>query len=208
MQIINKVLDYIFPPSCGICEKLGEGYICKECYQAIEKYLYPNNEKDIFYLLQYKEIIRQKIIEFKFNDKAYLHHMFCEILMKNQFACEFIKNYDIIIPVPMFQHKKAKRGYNQSELIAKKIAHKLSIPMSTKVLIKQKDTPMQSSLGKEERIKNVQNVYKIEHSEKIIGKKVLLVDDIYTTGATTKECKKMLELAGSKKVGILIIAKD
>lgn len=219
-----NILDYIFPPACGICGKLGEGYICENCYKIVEKYFYQNIEDkqiknntneiiknktiNTFYLLQYRDIIRDKMIEYKFNDKSYLYRMFCEIFVKNKLACEFIKNYDIIIPVPMYKKKKAIRGYNQSELIARKLAKYFKMPIVTKVLIKQVNTQMQSSLGKRERIKNVQNVYKIQYQEKIKDKNVLLVDDIYTTGATVKECKKMLQFAGSKNIGTIIIAKD
>jgi len=208
MKLIDNILNLLFPPTCGICEKVGEGYICKNCYKKITEYLYCYQENSKFYLLKYQDIIRKKMIDYKFNDKSYLHHMFCEIFVKNKIACEFLKSYDIIIPVPMYKKKVKARGYNQSELIARQLAKYFKIPINTKVLIKQKNTPMQSSLGKKDRIKNVQNVYKIEHMEKIENKNVLLVDDIYTTGATVTECKKMLQLAGTKKVGIIIIAKD
>lgn len=208
MQIIEKILELIFPPICGICGKLGQGYLCNRCYQEIKPYICEKVENDTFYLLHYKDIIRSKIIDFKFNDKPYLSQMFCEIFVKSKIGCEFAKDYDIIIPVPMHKYKKAKRGYNQSELMAKKIGKYVGIPIESKTLIKQKNTPMQSSLGKIERIKNVQDVYKIEDEEKIVAKRILLLDDIYTTGATINECKKTLKSAGSIKVGTIIIAKD
>lgn len=208
MKLLDNILNLIFPPTCGICGKITEEHICKDCYKKLQPYLYFYRCEDIFYALKYKELIRSKIIDYKFNDKAYLYNMFCEILIRNKMACEFIKEYDIIIPVPMHKRKKARRGYNQTELVAKQLARKFDIPISTTILIKQKNTPMQSSLGREDRIKNVQNVYKIDYEEKITDKKVLLVDDIYTTGATVTECKKMLKLAGAKKVGAIIIAED
>lgn len=211
MKLIDNTLDFIFPPVCGICEKIGEGYICTSCYKEIKEYLYNNaeNEQDnIYYLLKYKALIRQKMIEYKFNDKSYLHRMFCEIFVKDKNACEFFKGYDIIIPVPIHKMKRKTRGYNQTELIAKRLSKYFGIPIDTNILIKQKNTPMQSSLGKHDRMKNVQDVYKVEHKDKIIGKNVLILDDIYTTGATVQECKKMIQLAGAKKVGTIIIAKD
>ena len=208
MKLIDTALDFIFPPSCGICGKLGEGHICNNCYKEIEKYLYENNEKDIFYLLRYKDIIREKMIQYKFNEKPYLYKMFCEIFVKNKNACEFLKSYDIIIPVPMNKNKKRIRGYNQTELIVKELANYFNMQIDTRNLIKEKNTPMQSSLGKEDRIKNVQNVYKVLYPERIKEKNVLILDDIYTTGATINECKRVLQCAGSKKVGTIIIAKD
>ena len=208
MKILANFLDFIFPPICGICNKIEEKYICENCYKEIEKYLYNNIDKDIFYLLKYEDTVRKKMIEYKFNDKSYLYKTFCEIFVKNKNAFEFCKSYDIIIPVPMYKKKKRLRGYNQTELIAKKIANILNIQIGTNILIKYKNTLMQSSLGKEERVKNVQNAYKIQNEERIIDKKVLILDDIYTTGTTAKECKNMLLSAGAKEVGIFIIAKD
>ena len=208
MKIVDIALDFIFPPTCGICGKLHEGYICKTCYEQIQEYLYKNNSENIFYLLQYKDIVRDKMIDFKFNDKSYLYNMFCEILVKNKNACEFLKSYDIIIPVPIHKKRKKSRGYNQSELIARKISNDFSMPIYTDVLIKQKNNKMQSSLNKSDRIKNIQNVYKVKNEDKIKEKNVLILDDIYTTGLTTKECKRTLENAGAKQVGIMIIAKD
>ena len=208
MKIIDIALDFIFPPTCGICGKLHEGYICKTCYEQIQKYLYKNNSGNIFYLLQYKDVIRDKMIDFKFNDKSYLYNMFCEIFVKNKNACEFLKSYDIIIPVPIHKKRKKSRGYNQSELIARKISNDFNIPIYTDVLMKHKNNKMQSSLNKNDRIKNIQDVYKVENTDKIKEKNVLIIDDIYTTGLTTKECKKVLKQAGAKQIGIMIIAKD
>lgn len=206
--MIYKILDLFFPPICEMCGKLGEGYICKSCYENIKSYLYKDNHGNNFYLLNYKDIVRDKIIDYKFNDKSYLCYMFSEIIIKNKKACDFIKSYDIIIPVPMHKKKKARRGYNQSELIAKIIGKKLKIPNSNSVLEKQINTPMQSMLGKNDRKKYIKNAYKVNNIEKIRNKKVLLADDVYTTGATINECRNVLKLAGAKNIGAIIIAKD
>lgn len=208
MKLIKTILNIIFPIKCSICGKVGKASICEDCYLNLKKYIYLSLEDNVFYMLKYKEIIRNKIIDYKFNDKPYLYHMFCEIFVKNKFGRDFVKNYDIIMPVPIHKMKKLKRGYNQSELFAKGISKMLEIPISVDSLIKQKNTLMQSSLGKDERVKNVQNAYKVMNVEKIKNKKILLVDDIYTTGATIRECKRVLQQAGAKKIGVLVIAKD
>lgn len=208
MTFFEAILNLVFPTKCEICGKVGKNYICENCFKYINEYLYVNNNDDIFFILKYRDLIRSKMIDFKFNDKPYLYHMFCEIFEKSKFGCDFANNYDIIIPVPMYKSKKSKRGYNQSELLARGISKNLEIPVCIDSLIKQKNTLMQSSLGKEDRAENVKNAYKIINLEKIRNKNVLLIDDIYTTGATIKECKNVLIQAGAKKVGTLIIAKD
>ena len=122
--------------------------------------------------------------------------------------CLFLKKYDIIIPVPISKQRNKNRGYNQSLLLAKEISKELNIECIDKCLIKIKNILPQSSLKKEERIRNVKNVYSIKNTQNISGKKILLIDDIYTTGSTVIECSRILAENGAKDIGILTIAKD
>ena len=212
MNLLEKVLEYIFLPSCGVCGKLGEGYLCKECEKELNKYTINCNDfkqkTDILHIFQYKELIRKLIIQYKFNNKSYLYKTFCEFIVKNKKAFDFIKSNNKIIPVPMHNRKKALRGYNQSELIAKELAKTAKIKIFTDVLIKTKNNKVQSSLNKQDRKNNVKDVYKLVKKEKIYNKKVLIFDDIYTTGATIEACKKEILTANVKSVGILTLAKD
>ncbi len=217
MNLIEKALEYIFVPSCGVCGKIGEGYLCKNCGKVLERYVecddnFANLREDIekkkLHIFQYKEIVRKLIIQYKFNNKSYLYKTFCEFIVKNKKAFDFIKSYDIIIPVPMHNKKRALRGYNQSELIAKELAKKMKIKIFTDVLIKTKNNKVQSSLNKEDRKNNVKDVYKLVNKEKIYNKKVLIFDDIYTTGATIEACKREILKADVKQLGILTLAKD
>ena len=209
MNFFDHALEIIFPPKCGICGKIGEGYICNSCYNMfIINKIYKNYNSERFHMLKYEGIIRDKLIEYKFNDKPYLYRMFYEILIKDKNACDFFKGYDIIIPVPIHKKRKTLRGYNQSELIAKKLSDKFKMPMYIDVLKKQINTIPQSSLGKKARKNNAQNVYKVDNMQKIKNKNVVILDDIYTTGATANECIKVLKDAGAYRVGIVTIAKD
>ena len=119
-----------------------------------------------------------------------------------------MKNYDIILAVPISKQRKKERGYNQSALIARKIANKAGILYKENVIIKVKHNAKQSTLNMKERAENVKNAYKVVDLETIHNKKVLLIDDIYTTGNTLKECSKVLKQAGAKMVNVLTIAKD
>lgn len=209
MNFFDHALEIIFSPKCGICGKIGEGYICNNCYNmfVINK-IYKNYNRERFHMLKYEGIIRDKLIEYKFNDKPHLYRMFYEILIKDKNACDFLKGYDIIIPVPIHKKRKSLRGYNQSELIAKKLSDRFKMPMYIDVLKKQINTIPQSSLGKKARKSNAQNVYKVDNMQKIKNKNVVILDDIYTTGATANECIKVLKDAGAYRVGIITIAKD
>lgn len=216
MDLLEKILEYIFLPSCGICKKLGEGYLCKNCGKELEKYKLETIEcekinkyiVEKFYIFKYLGIVRNMIIEYKFNDKPYLYRMFCKIIVEDKKTCEFLKNYDIIIPVPVHKKRKRKRGYNQSELISKEVAKRLDLKIYSDILIKINNNKMQSKLNKKERMINVKNVYKIINDEKIINKNVIIFDDIYTTGATVNECINLLTKAKVNKIGVLVLAKD
>ena len=110
--------------------------------------------------------------------------------------------------MPIHKKRKNERGYNQSELIARKLAKNLNLELVNDSLIKQKNTLPQSTLSKKQREENAKQVYKIQNKPKIENKKVILLDDIYTTGATTKECSKVLKQNGAKEILVLTIAKD
>ena len=161
-----------------------------------------------YYIFKYDNLIRKLIIDYKFNEKPYLYRSFLEFL--NNYQKEYIqfKIYDIIIPVPISKKRKRERGYNQSLLIAREISSKEKIKLGDNVMSKVKNNNTQSKLNKEERAQNVKNVYKITNNKEIIDKNILLIDDIYTTGATLNECSKMLKQAGAKMIDVLTIAKD
>ena len=208
-----NALNIFFPQKCPICGKIGT-VLCEECenlinkYQLLEKGMNSYNNKkvkvNILYGFKYEGIIRKLLIDYKFNDSSYLAETFVKIMSKNEKICNFLKNYDIIIPVPLHKNRKRERGYNQTELIAKKLK---DIKIETKVLIKNKNIKPQSKKDLKNRIKDVKGVYSLQNLGKIKDKKVLLFDDIYTTGSTINECIKTLSKV-TDNIGVLIIAKD
>lgn len=221
MNFLEKMLLYIFPPICGICERPTNNFICEKCKEKFEiSNLYLNKIEDYSndlnmnfnehaYIFEYNGIVREQIIKYKFWNKPYLGKVFSEFFVKNKKMCRFFKKYDIIIPVPMTNKKVKKRGYNQSKIIAQIIARNIpNLSFKNNILIKYKDNQVQSKLSKEQRLKNVQNVYKLNNQEKIKGKNILIFDDIYTTGSTCNECAKILKTANPNKIGIITIAKD
>lgn len=130
------------------------------------------------------------------------------IILNNQNAFQIINDYDIIIPVPISKKRLQERGYNQSELIAKQVSKNIEIKVETNCLYKNKNITAQSSLNKDQREENIKDAYIIKNKEKLSDKKILLLDDIYTTGNTANECCKMLKLANPAKIGVMTIAKD
>lgn len=227
---VPKILNFIYPPVCGICGKLNSDFLCKKCEKILEseavfgvdKYkkierkkenIKNNfNDKKYFdehlYIFLYQGIIRRIILKYKFQEEAYLYKTFVNFLLKNENFFEKIEKYDTIVPVPISKKRKKKRGYNQSELLAKEIAYNTNLVLEKESLYKIKDIVEQSKLNKENRLKNIQGVYELVNKEKLNKKKILLIDDIYTTGSTVNECSKVLREAKPKKIGVLTLAKD
>jgi len=207
MRIIDNILDLIYSPVCGFCNQICKENLCKKCEIKIKDYEINSIRKvkdkyfdEVLYLFKYEDIIRNILIKYKFQNKSYLYKTFSKIILKNKKICGFLKNYDIIIPVPISKKRKYKRGYNQSYLIAREIAKYADLNCENKCLIKQKETTEQSKLNKNQRKTNVQGAYKITDKQKLFNKNVLILDDIYTTGSTVNECAKMLKEAGIKRI--------
>lgn len=214
--MLQQIFNLIYPQTCGICEKISKEPICKKCQTKLDELMVCkiNNYSDRnftrhLYLFRYDGIIREKIIQYKFKDKAYLNEMFVNFITKNEKICGFFKNYDIIIPVPISKNRKKERGYNQTEIIAKKIAKQMeNLTFETDVIKKIKDIAPQSTLTAEARIHNVKNAYTVINNERIREKRVLLLDDVFTTGSTINECSRVLKENGAKSIDVLTIAKD
>lgn len=171
------------------------------------------NFDEHIYFFQYEGLIREQIINYKFNEESYKYKMFANfitknIILNNKNAFQIINDYDIIIPVPISKKRLKERGYNQSELIARQIAKDINIKIETNCLYKNKDIIAQSSLNKEQREENIKGAYLIKNQKKLVNKNVLLLDDIYTTGSTANECCKTIKQANPNKIGIMTIAKD
>lgn len=223
--MLDFVLNFLFPPVCGICGKLDKNWICTKCKKRIEKYerfevvktpkrigeFFRFLEDDIYfdellYCFEYKNLIRKLILKYKFYDYGYLSNLFANVILNNKKINEIIKSYDIMISVPMSKNKKRIRGYNQTELIVKHFEEYIQI--NSTCLIKVKNTKTQSTLVATERVENIKNAFKIIDNNIVENKNVILFDDIITTGVTVNEISKILKKAGAKKVLVLIIAKD
>lgn len=219
IRSIPTVLNLIYPQTCGICGKIAPNSLCKKCEIELKKQLDINiiNQgkeiedkyfNEIMYIFKYEGQIRKLIIDYKFNEKSYIYLTFINFLLKNKKIFENIKNYDTIIPVPISKKRLKTRGYNQSLLLAAEIAEQTNLELVNNCLIKTKNIIEQSKLNKEDRRKNIQGVYELKNKKIIEDKKILLIDDIYTTGSTVNECSKILRQGNPNKIGIFVLARD
>ena len=127
-----------------------------------------------------------------------------EYLLRNN---EFKNKFDLIIPVPLHKNDLKKRGFNQSALLGKIIGDYFSIPIGESFLIKKKIIPFQVNLSKKEREKNILKAFSVEKPEEINGKNILILDDVFTTGATVEECAKELIKSRANNIFVLTLAR-
>lgn len=211
---------------CGICGKLNENYLCCRCNLELKReavFQVDSYITDIgfrrkyfdehIYFFKYQGLIREQIINYKFKDEAYKYRAISNFILKNFILKDLeifkiLDAYDSIIPVPVSRKRFKERGYNQSELIAKTIANTMKKKLLTKEIYKTQNIVAQSTLNREERENNIKNAYQVKNKRELFNRKILLIDDIYTTGSTANECCRILESAGVKKLGVMTIAKD
>lgn len=205
--LFHHIIDLIFPERCPGCKrhaKIKKYCFCSDCLNHITPAA--SSDKKIFSLAVYEEPIKQAIYEMKYQKRKWIAREFAKWMndfLKNHPEIEF----DLIIPVPLHPVKEFQRSFNQSWLMAYYLGKMQKKPACYDGLIKIKNNRSQTDLKPEERKKNVENVYRTKRIALIKGKKILVIDDVYTTGATAEEVYKTLKKAGAKSVIILTIAK-
>jgi competence protein ComFC len=186
-------------PLCGKCGKYLEtgGPLCRECRNSPPPY-------DVARAVgPYQDAYRLAIKIFKFMGRKYLGvrmgHMMAGVV-KNEPRFWPI---DLVVPVPISKGNLIERGFNQTEVLANSIARELRLKMDADILVRVKETPSQRELSREEREKNLLFAFAIKDKAKIYRKNVLLVDDVFTTGSTSKECTKVLLEGGAARVCVI-----
>ena len=214
MSFFTSLLDLLFPPKCVFCSRVlnksDEG-ICDRCTESLsyaENHGKQNGEYFDFCIapLYYTDVVRRSILRYKFRDSSYYAPIYAKLLADCISECpEF--SYDIISWVPLSEKREISRGYDQAKLLASEAASLLDDKIIA-TLSKPHDIKAQSELGdRHERSKNISGAYKVTDPQLIINKRILLIDDIITTGSTLDECAKVLIEAGAASVVCAVLAR-
>ena len=202
----NIGLTPITNPICSICGlpfavSAGQEHLCETCLRKNPWYDLARAP----YL--YSGLIAKTIQRFKYKSGTYLAPFFGTLL--SAFAKELIHNpKDItIVPVPLHRRRLRERGFNQSLLLAKGLASGLGAKLDYLSLIRKRNTRVQTGLGKEERRKNVKNAFSVINRQAINDKKILMIDDVFTTGHTLNECSRTLKESGASYIVCLTLAR-
>ncbi len=207
--ICNGCRTQLFPieePKCFKCGKPiedGEKEFCYDCERKKHHYIKG------YGLWVYKGAIKKSVADFKNNNKKEYATFYVEEFLR-KYGDELVKICpDALVPVPIHKQKKNKRGYNQADVLAKEIGKKLKIPVLSDLLIRDKYTLPQKHLNDKERLRNLEKAFslsqEVKHKFPKNLKKIVLVDDIYTTGSTIEVCTNVLLQNEVKEVYFICI---
>jgi len=235
--MVYGLADILFPPQCIICggspKKGGETPFCSECFSKIAFIQPPlcaccglpftgagsmNHlcgdcifRKPFFSTARalgiYDTILLDTIHLFKYSGRILIGERIGAVMAEHRYDSLNISDFSLIIPVPLHPKKLKERGFNQSLVLGRELAKKFSLPLDFGTLKRRIDTKPQVNLGRSERIKNVKGAFMVKEKSRIKGEKVLLVDDVYTTGSTVNECARLLREAKATDVAVLTLAR-
>jgi len=233
LNLSRVVLDFIYPPVCLICQEvIREEFsndsrisVCYECWNNLETEEKPycneckidleisQTHKCLTYLDKvyslglFDENFQGLIHHFKYKNKISLGKRLGQRLAE-ELQKQNLSDFAYLIPVPLHKTRKRERGFNQSEILAQTLSSSLNLPLQKEILFRIRNTKDQTKLSEKERKRNVAGAFLIRDSQQILqGKKVILVDDVITTGATLSECAKVLKQAGAKEILAVTVAK-
>ncbi len=193
-------------PSCGRPHSFRVGFediynfVCSEC--AAQKLWVTNT----YAAGIHSAVLRDAIHLLKFGRKRHIARPLGRLLIERALPGVDVGSYDLMTTVPLHRNRQRERGYNQSELIAEQVCDGLPGIDLDALLMRVKDTPSFSMLGAGERRKQIKKAFRTIPGIDVKKKKILLVDDVVTTGATTNECARVLRRAGANRVDVLAVA--
>ncbi|RJP60361.1 MAG: ComF family protein [Deltaproteobacteria bacterium] len=237
VQFFNAFLDFFFPPRCLICERdiinaQSQG-ICEPCLSSIRYISSPvclkcgipfNSVMGSDHLCGtcltsrvyftkaravgvYEGVLQEAIHRLKYNKKTLLAKPLGALMAGTHLGSIDFKSYDFLIPVPLHFKRLRERGFNQALSLARYIGKRRRIPIDYMSLKRIKWESPQINLSKEERERNVKGVFSLSNESRFKDKSILLVDDVYTSGATVNECARVLTKAKTGGVDVLTLCR-
>ena len=224
-NILEDALQLFYPHVCAGCGDDLHGKLQLICFSCMQQLPYtdfakiPDNQIEhifygraklqsacsIFYFSK-GQIMQQLIHQLKYKGNQKIGISLGKLMGDQLLSSGRFNNIDAIIPLPMHPDKQRKRGYNQAEILAKGISQKINVPVSHDIVIRSKTTTTQTNKQRVERWTNVDGTFEVQNEERIIGKHILLVDDVITTGATLEACSNAILSVENTSVSIAVLA--
>ncbi len=222
----NRVLDLLYPPRCPLCGQVrpfGAGAACEKCLKKVEwvrepacmkcgkpveyeetEYCrdcvrLPKSYVRGFPVFVYREAVQEAVTAMKYQNQRAYADFFADCMMARYGETLGRLGIDGLVPVPIHRNRRRRRGYNQAQVLAQCLGRRMGCRVYPDYLRRIRDTEPQKELNDRQRLENIKSAFKIGEN-RIKLKQVLLVDDIYTTGATVEACTRVLLAAGVEKV--------
>ena len=200
MQIKKILGDILYPRRCAFCDGTLAGrerFLCARCRGSADPrlHLFENG----FAPYRYRAETQAAVLRMKYADRPEYAAFFAESILR--VGASFLKSrrVDAVVPIPIHRRRLAGRAYNQAEELARRIADRLRLPLRADLLLRVKNTKPQKGLDHAERAENMSGAF-VCRQDRAIPPRLLLVDDIYTSGATIREAREVLLLAGAREV--------
>jgi ComF family protein len=225
MKWLNHFLDLIYPRTCEACENhllSEEKLICTHCMMTLpqtKSHLDSSNHitkkfwgkipvRGSFSYLKFikKSRVQKLLHELKYRNKPELGKFLGELYGKDLKKIQLDEKIDLIIGVPLHKEKYKQRGYNQADCFAEGLSVSLGIPFDEKSVIRIKNTETQTKKSRIDRFRNVEDIFKVVEKEKILGKRIAIVDDVLTTGSTLESLGKKLLDEGCSEITFITLA--
>lgn len=230
----QKGLDLILPPRCSSCGEVCSDHhkLCADCWNQLSflsspqcpscGWPLPFTTQDIlcgsclqtplpyegWSIFSYQGLIRQLILRFKHGDATYLAPTLARFLLTGNLKRQkTFQSCDYLIPVPLHRWRMVKRQYNQATLLSRELSKLTCVPVQTDILFRKKHTQSQHLKSRKQRRDNVKDVFVVQNEQILQGKTVCLIDDVWTTGSTLKNCAYALKKGGAKKIYALSLAR-
>jgi len=236
-DIGRSLIDLIFPPRCTACAKILEERrvppICEACFEALHLcasplcpicgapyadqtaadhpcetcLLSPPPFTAARSVAAYTGILQDMIHRCKYGHDSSLGEFLGKMMADFPYPSFDLNDYTVVMPVPLHTKRLRERGFNQSLLLARAIAKRHKKKLDYLSLSRSVHTPPQTTFGRQEREQNVKGAFRVRESARLEGEKIILIDDVYTTGSTARECARTLKWAGAVAVAVLTLSR-
>jgi ComF family protein len=197
---------FIRPPFCGRCGLPFEGDLTTtfECTNCREMELHFSFARSAVVA---KTVVLEAIHRFKYQRALWFENFLADLFLREAVSALRGQNWDFIAPVPLHSLKEREREFNQAEILGRHLSDATTIPLNTKLLRRVTPTVTQTLLTREQRAKNMRGAFATRKGVGLNGEKIILVDDVFTTGATTSACAQALKSAGAGEVCVWTVAR-
>ena len=236
-RLLEASLGFLYPENCQVCKLTSatsqEGFVCHDCWQKVRFIKPPFCQRcglpyagDIttefecsnchgielhFTSARSAVLAREPVLDiihrYKYQRALWFEPFLADLLIRAAVPELAKERWDFIVPVPLHPAKQREREFNQAERLGARLSRATRIPLNTKLLQRVEATQTQTLLSREQRAANVRKAFKMRSEQRLDGLRLVLLDDVFTTGATTSSCARVLLSAGAESVCVWTVAR-